>query len=218
MVGCRRGWKRRYYGGSVRHAGYWRLRQRRMHGAVDGLCLVHGIHVQGRRLLEWLLGHGLGSIERLRLWVMMHVGLLVYGVILIVLRRHIWLTVGIMRIRVLLHVRSIHVLSRERRMWLRIEVLPVVLWLMSLVPATMLSARLDGRRHRHCTWTSVGTRRAGHVEIGLTGIACTTLHGWLPSRQAVGHLAGLGGDGSQCRSLLRPTHDDQPSPRMLRRC
>lgn len=93
----------------------------------------------------------------------------------------------------------------------------VVLCLMCLVAATMLPAWLD-RRRRHGTWTSVGTRYTGHVEVVLTGIARTTLHGWLPSRQAVGHLAGLGGDGSQCRSLLRETHDDKPSPRMLRRC
>lgn len=193
-----------------------------MDGAIDGLRLADGVRGHGRRRLELLLWNGLGRIKRRRLLVRHAVCSLIHGAILIVLLRHtVGRSVDIGCIGVLWHIGIVHVLSGIVRVLLLVVMLWVVLCLMTLmclVTAPMLSAWLDRRGRRHGSWPSVGTRCAGHVEVGLTGIARTTLHGWLPSRQAVGHLAGLGGDGSQCRSLLRKTHDDdKPSPEMLRR-
>lgn len=189
-----------------------------MHGAVDGLRLVDTCIVRhGRRGLVLLLRHVLGRKARLR--VMLHVRL---RIILVVLLRHtIWLRrVGIGRIGVWRHVRMVHVLRGVGRVLLLREPLLLLicclLWVITLMPGTM-SGWLDRRGRRHGSWASVGTRCAGHVEVGLTGVARSTLHGWLPSRQAVGHLAGLGGDGSQCRSLLAKSRDDEPCPKVLRR-
>lgn len=183
-----------------------------MYGAIDDLRLVGGIKGHGRRRLKLLLGAGLVGVERLLL--VMHVGLLIHGAVLAVRRYTVWLRI-VRRIGILRHISIVHVLGGVGRVLLLVVMLLLmVVWrLMPLMSAPMWSAW--GRRHGN--WPSVGTRSAGDVEASLTSVARTTLHGWLPSRQAVGHLAGLGGDESQCRSLLRETQDDEASPKVLRR-
>lgn len=73
-----------------------------------------------------------------------------------------------------------------------------VLLVLRLTPAVVLLRLWYGNRTR-----SVGNWSASHAVAGLAAVAsasastCTALHGWLPSRQVVAHLAGLGANVSQ---------------------
>lgn len=116
-----------------------------MHGAVDGLRLAGGIEGHGRRRLKLLLGDGLVGI---RVLLVMHVGLLVHGAVLVVLRRHtVWLRI-VGRIGVLRHVSIVHILRGIGCVLLLVVMLLLVVvrrlvrlvCLVPLMSATMWSA------------------------------------------------------------------------------
>lgn len=217
MIGRGRGRKSGYSSRGVGDNRNMRLGIRRVEGSAHGLRLVHSVRRDGRRRLELWLRYRLRRIKGGWWLLVRHVASLKHCAVLAVLLSHvIVLSIGVGGIVVLGHVRVIHIVGEVGLLWLLVVMLLlVVLWLR---PATMLSTWLNWRGHRHRTRPSVRTWSAGHIICRLTPIACTSLHGWLPSRQAVGHLAGLGVDESQWRSLPGTNHNDNKlSSKTMRR-
>lgn len=134
--------------------------------------------------------------------VISHIGL---GILV----RHCVCCIKAVRTAVLLvHVMAVH----GRLVVVGLEGMLLVVLVLLTATATATVSMMDRRN----TLTPISDRSLT-VAI-LLSIAAATLHGWLPSRQVVGHLAGLGGDGSQYWSLPATIHPGRagPGPKMYR--
>lgn len=147
------------------------------------------------------------------LWLLVAVPSVVGHVRLAVLRMH--------RVRCIVSVRVAELLVHVWIVHIRLVVVRLIGIVMVRKTPTPAAATVAVMSW-WMTLTAISNRSMTVPKLVAIGSTTTTtscsssLRGWLPSRQVVAHLAGLGGDGSQCWSLPATIHLDRADPEMWR--
>lgn len=166
---------------------------------------------------------------RWRLWsVNGHLWLLVaipsvetHAGLAVLVRHRVRCTISVRITKLLVHVMVVHVRLVEVRLVgiVMVRLTPAPATAAVAVAVAVVSwrslAAISNRSMTMPILMAVGSSTPATTTTAVTSTTSSSLRGWLPSRQVVAHLAGLGGDGSQCWTLLAtiPLYKAEPDMR-----